>query len=321
MTDQHLALRPRRPILLAVALIGALAGSIAFGTIALGTRAEAAPPAATALASTARLGSTVRLGSTAKFLGVWNYRTPEPGTGLNVAVVSGTGFSEDFPQVGWVDFTQDPDGEVTGTTDQGCTWQFALESGSLQLASAGQKCFNKVIGSEYQMNRWTVTVTGNLEQEYIQATSFLPSGAFNFTLARGARTKAGRYDAAVRYAGDWRFSPANSTTGVNVETVISASGQAYEQAVSGAVSITRTGQDSILARTANGCEWKLEVAGNTAELAGVQTCQLPDHSSQTYSFWAMAFGGCREYAVMSGTNVTDGSTSEFSLATGLLTRS
>lgn len=311
MTDQHLAkrraLRPRRLIVLTVALIGALAASIAFSTWA-----EAAPPAVTPLASTA------------KFLGVWNYRTPEPKTGLEIAVVSGTGFSKDFPQVGSVDFTQDPDGEVTGTTDQGCTWQFALESGHLQLASPGQTCFNKVIGSKYQMNRWTVTVTGNREQEYIQATSFLPSGTFNFTLAQGARTKVGqnsRHDAAQRYAGDWTFNPANPTTGVNMETVVSASGQASQQAVSGAVSITRTGPNSILARTANGCQWKLGVAGNTAELAGVQTCHLPDNSSQTYSFWAMAVGGCHEYAVMSGSDIVDGSQSEFSLATGLLTRS
>jgi hypothetical protein len=58
-------------------------------------------------------------------------------------------------------------------------------------------------------------------------------------------------------------------------------------------------------RTANGCEWKLEVAGNTAELAGAQTCHLPDNSSQTYSFWAMAVDGCHEYAVISGSNIID----------------
>jgi hypothetical protein len=138
------------------------------------------------------------------------------------------------PQVGWVDFTQDADGEVTGRTDQGCSWQFALESGELQLATQGQTCFNKVIGSKYQMNRWTVSVTGNREQEYIQATSFLPSGNFNFTLAQGARTKvnqASRRDVANRYDGDWSFNPANPATGVNIENVVSASGTYSEQAV------------------------------------------------------------------------------------------
>lgn len=311
MTNRHLvkrqALRQRRSIALTVALIGALAASVAFSTWA-----QAAPP------------TTTPLGSTAKFLGVWNYQTPEPKTGLNIAAVSGTGFSEDFPQVGWIDFTQDPDGEVTGTTDQGCTWQFDLKSGELQLASPKQTCFNRVIGSRYQMNRWTVSVTGNREQEYIQATSFLPSGTFNFTLAQGARTKVhqnSRQDVAKNYAGDWTFIPANSTTGVNMETVVTSSGKASQQAVRGSVSITRTGPNSILVRTANGCEWKLEVAGNTAELAGVQTCHLPNNSSQTYSFWAMAVGGCHEYAVMSGSNIIDGNQSEFSLATGLLTRS
>jgi hypothetical protein len=311
MTNRHLmkrrAWRPRRPIALTMALIGALAASVAFSA-----SVQAAPRA------------TTPLGRTAKFLGVWNYRTPEPKTGLNIAAVSGTGFSEDFPQVGWIDFTQDPDGEVTGRTDQGCTWQFDLKSGELQLASPGQICFNRVIGSSYRMNRWTVSVTGNREREYIQATSYLPSGTFNFTLARGARTKVHqnrRQDVARNYAGDWTFIPANSTTGVNMETVVRSSGKASRQAVRGSVSIRTTGPNRILARTANGCEWKLEVTGNTAELAGVQTCHLPNNSSQTYSFWAMAVGGGHEYAVLSGSNIIDGNRSEFSLATGLLTRS
>jgi hypothetical protein len=310
MTDQHRvktrASRLRRWTLLAAALTGALAGSIA-----INARADAAPSAVTPFAATA------------KFLGVWNYRTPQPRTGRNIAVVSGNGFSEDFPQVGWVDFTQDPNGQVTGTTDQGCSWQFALESGDLQLASPGQMCFNEVIGSKYQMNRWTVSVTGSREREYIQATSFLPRGNYNFTLTRGARAKvhqASRRDVANRYAGVWTYNRANSSTGVNIENVISASGQASQQPVTGSVLITRTGRNSIRAQTANGCEWKLVVAGNTAELAGPQTCQLPGNSSQVYSFWAMAVRGGHEYAVMAGRNITGASTSEFSLATGLLTR-
>ena len=56
-------------------------------------------------------------------------------------------------------------------------------------------------------------------------------------------------------------------------------------------------------------------------MAGIQTCQLPDNSSQAYSFWAMAIRGSHEYAVMAGSTIVDGSASEFSLATGLLTRS
>ena len=100
------------------------------------------------------------------------------------------------------------------------------------------------------MNRWTVSVTGNREREYIQATSYLPSGDFNFTLARGARTKVHqnrRQDVARKYAGGWTFVPASSTTGVNMETVVRSSGQASQQAVRGSVSITRTGQNRILA--------------------------------------------------------------------------
>jgi hypothetical protein len=280
----------------------ALAGSIGLSAVVFSSGAAATTPSG---------GSA--------YLGVWNYQTPDPATGLNIAVVSGHDFTADFPQVGWVDFTQGRDGRVTGRTDQGCTWQFALRSGTLQLAYPGQKCFNKVIGSEYQMNRWTVSVTGNTEQEYIQATSFLPSGTYSFTLARGGRTRVGQ-GAAAGYTGDWTFNPANPRTGVNMETVISSSGKASEQPVGGSVSIAASGR-VILARTPNGCVWKLDVHGNTAELAAVQTCRLSGNSAQTYSFRAMAVGGGHEYAVMSGSTDTDGTRSQFSLATALLTRS
>jgi uncharacterized membrane protein YoaK (UPF0700 family) len=59
MTNRHLmkrrAWRPRRPIALTMALIGALAASVAFSA-----SVQAAPRA------------TTPLGRTAKFLGVWN---------------------------------------------------------------------------------------------------------------------------------------------------------------------------------------------------------------------------------------------------------
>jgi hypothetical protein len=249
------------------------------------------------------------------FLGVWNYQTPDPATGLNIATVGGHGFTEDFPQIGWVDFTRGRDGQVTGRTDQGCTWQFALKAAELQLAYPGQQCFNKVIGSRYQMNRWTVSVHGNTEREYIQATSFLPSGNYTFTLADGGRTRATQ-DATADFAGHWAFSPANPKTGVNMETVVSSTGKAAERPVGGEVSITRTGE-IIHARTANGCVWKLDADGNTAELAGTQTCHLAGGSAQTYSFWSMAVGGGHVYAAMSGST----NAGEFSLATGLLARS
>jgi hypothetical protein len=105
-----------------------------------------------------------------------------------------------------------------------------------------------------------------------------------------------------------------------METVVSFTGKTAERPVSGSVSITRIGK-VIHARTANGCLWKLDVDGNTAELAGTQTCRLAGDSAQTYSFWAMAVGGGHVYAAMSGSNDADGSQSGFSLTTGLLTRS
>jgi hypothetical protein len=170
------------------------------------------------------------------------------------------------------------------------------------------------------MNRWTVSVTGNREQEYIQATSFLPSGTYGFTLARGARTKVTKNTGADGYAGDWTFNPANEATGVNIETLVDANGQASRQPVSGKLAITRTARSKISVRTANGCHWNLNVAGNTAELARPQTCHLRGGATQTYRFWAMAVAGAHQYAVLSGTNLSAGKRTEFSLATARLTR-
>jgi hypothetical protein len=311
MSDQHRMNRPatrRRSIILAAALTGV--GAVA-AAMTISTQANAAPQQAT---------TTRPAAGTAKFLGRWNYRTPQPATRLNVATVSGTGFSENFPQLGWIDFTRGRGGEVTGRTDQGCTWRFALESGRLQLASPGQTCFNKVIGSKYQMNRWTVSVTGDREQEYIQATSFLPSGTYDFTLAHGARTKVTKNTGTSGYAGDWTFNAPNEATGVNIETLVDSNGQESRRPVSGKLAITRTARNRISVRTANGCHWNLNVAGNTAELARPQTCHLRGGATQAYAFWAMAVGGRRQYLVISGANVAAGKRTEFSLTTGLLTR-
>jgi hypothetical protein len=63
------------------------------------------------------------------------------------------------------------------------------------------------------------------------------------------------------------------------------------------------------------------LAGNTAELAGQQTCHLRSGATQTYRFWALAVGGGHQYAVLSGTNLSAGKRTEFSLATARLTRS
>ena len=311
---KHRPATRRRWTILAAALTGAAAVAAA---TTVSTPAHAAPQQApqTTQASTTRPSS-----GTAKFIGRWNYRTPQPTTGLNIATVSGSGFSASFPQIGWVDFTRGRGGEVTGRTDQGCTWRFALKSGRLQLASPGQTCFNKVIGSKYQMNRWTVSVTGDREQEYIQATSFLPSGTYDFTLAHGARTKVSKNTSTSGYAGDWTFNAPNEATGVNIETLVDSSGHESRRPVSGKLAITRTAPNRISVRTANGCHWNLTAAGNTAELARPQTCHLRGGATQTYAFWAMAVGGRRQYLVISGANVAAGKRTEFSLTTGLLTR-
>ena len=85
--QKHRPATRRRWTILAAALTGAAA--VAATTVS--TPAHAAPQQATQApqALQAPQASTTRpAAGTAKFLGRWNYRTPQPTTGLNIATAS-----------------------------------------------------------------------------------------------------------------------------------------------------------------------------------------------------------------------------------------
>src|SRR5258708_439039 len=120
-----------------------------------------------AVAATAAFGSATAAaepGSRAqKYYGYWNYDQPHAPTLNNVAVLAcpdGTSQCDSqlplplrIPQIGWVLFSAGPGGTVNGHTDQGCTWNFTVTPGGLELSSTTQQCFNQNIGSAYNITK------------------------------------------------------------------------------------------------------------------------------------------------------------------------
>ncbi|GLX97064.1 hypothetical protein [Herbidospora sp. NBRC 101105] len=244
------------------------------------------------------------------YLGTWNYDQPDRATMRNVAVIGATPPIH-VPQIGDIVFTRTGDG-VTGRTDQGCTWTFAVRPASLELDPPTQNCFNRVIGSAYTITRWSVTVSGDRERETIEAVSHQPTGDYSFRLDDGRRTRA-RAGAAARFTGAWRYDPADPATRVNIVTTrYTAPDRVVQAPRQGVVTFTRR-RDVLTARTGDGCAWRLTARGNTAKLdpAG-QTC-----GGTTLSFWTVASDGRRQASVQAGTGPDGGA---FLLSVGALTR-
>ncbi|WP_370080320.1 hypothetical protein [Streptacidiphilus sp. MAP12-16] len=251
----------------------------------------------------------------AKYLGTWNYDLPNRTTMRNIAVISGQPTVE-IPQIGWIVFSDNADGSVTGRTDQGCTWNFEVRADSLDLAGS-QSCFNHVVGSAYTITDWTVRVSGHHENESLTAISHLPTGDRDFVLQDGARTKTGRDDDSTqRFVGGWTYAPANPQTLQNIVATYGPGGSVTYSAETGTVAFAKIGDGTVAARTPDGCTWNLRVQGNTAELQpAVQTCELTD-STATLTFWSIASDGRQQDSVIAGTDVANGQTSAFSLSVG-----
>jgi hypothetical protein len=263
-----------------------------------------------------------------KYLGMWNYDEPDLRTMTDIAVITCPPAEKscaaspplELPQIGFVLFSPGPHGSVVGRTDQGCTWYFVARPHELVLSPPGQYCFNHVVGSGYTMTRWSVTVSGEHEQESIDAISYLGKEQYDFVLQNGRRTRvSGRPSSASRFSGDWSYEPADPGTGLNIETTVHA-GPSEQVAMarsdmSGYVAITSRGSQ-LEARAPDGCRWGLVARGNTAELQPRrQTCVLGS-STETLTFWSIESTGNRQVSIMAG---TDGQGS-FLLGNGGLTR-
>jgi hypothetical protein len=254
--------------------------------------------------ATMPFGSTTASADTdtnaAKYYGMWNYDQPDAVTLNNVAVLAcpdGGGQCDrqlplplQVPQVGWVVFSPGPNGTVNGHTDQGCTWNFSVQPTGLELSSTTQQCFNQAIGSSGNITKWSVQVNGNRETESIVAVSHQPNGVDLIgTMKSGSRTKVvGSQDNAKfvqRFLGDYSYNPADFQTLTNV--VSTDKGTVYPE--QGTVRFSANEEDlgKINAHTPDGCDWTLDVRGDTAELdPATQTCHTANGDSSLH-YWAL----------------------------------
>jgi hypothetical protein len=269
-----------------------------------------------------------------KYLGRWNYDQPDTATGNNVAVLACPDGSAacshnpdlplplSIPQVGWIEFSTGPDGTLYGHTDQGCTWNFSVAPGGLELSSQTQLCFNATIGQYYSIKQWSVQVEGNAEHEQIVSQSIQPNGdilytRMNFTTTARASRHRATGSAATRFVGSFAQDPFSFQTLVNV-TVTDKGSAAPE---TGGVRIERAGGDRIVAHTPDGCRWTLRVEGNTAELAdpGTQSCRV-GADTLSLRYWALVTDDGRHLTgFRSGYTFASGLTNEYTFI-GALSR-
>ncbi len=247
---------------------------------------------------------------TLPYTGVWNYDQPNLISGVNIAHLSGGGYSSGIPQIGQVTFSRMLDGEVLGHTDQGCTWRFKADGSGLHLASSTQYCFNRVANLAYNIYQWDVRVDGEHEQETLRATSYLPTGTYDFTLARGRRTEAIDSDdpsaIARQFTGSWIYQPASLSTQFNIVTTVHFSSSAppdvTQQSMTGKVTYVVGSKKSTVVTTPEGCKLTLEATGNTAELMPAkQTCHTIK-GERSYDFWTVASDGNQQTMMAMGTD-------------------
>jgi hypothetical protein len=266
------------------------------------------------------------------YLGTWNYDQPVRESMRNVAVISCPDASANcrpgpplqVPQIGTIVFSKAADGKITGHTDQGCTWTFAVRPTSLELDSPAQYCFNHVIGSAYTITKWSVSLSGDHARESIEAVSHQPTGDYEFRLDKGSRTKVtGQAWAQARkvFPGAWQYDASDPQSRVNVLTTRYTDPDGQVRAVQtpqqGVITITSGRRNTVTARTENGCRWTFTARGNTAELdPPVQTCRTPQGEAKL-TFWAIASDGRHQASVMAGTDEQGG---DFLLSVGSLTK-
>jgi hypothetical protein len=257
-----------------------------------------------AVVTAAPLGSTTASAATdtnaAKYYGMWNYDQPDAATLNNIDVLAcsdGGGQCDQqlplplqVPQVGWVLFSPGPNGTVNGHTDQGCTWNFSVQPTGLELSSTTQRCFNPAIGSSGNITKWSVQVNGNRETESIVAVSHQPNGVDLIgTMKSGSRTKvvAGQDNGKFvhRFTGDYSYNPADLHTLTNI--VSTDKGTVYPQQGTVRFSTKDKDRGKINAHTPDGCDWTLDVRGDTAELdPTMQTCHTANGDSSLH-YWAL----------------------------------
>jgi hypothetical protein len=268
-----------------------------------------------------------------KYLGVWNYDQPSGRTSDNMAQLQcpapkGSpegmhGFSMVIPQIGNLTMSQTADGHLKGRTDQGCSWTFKTGPESAELDPSSQTCFNKVIGSSYTINQWSIRVDGKQESETLVAKSHHPMGDCDFGLQNGKRTKADPTDSSSLFVGDWQYETSDPRTHLNVAQQMcgaeSATRAPASIPMSGTLHISKGSDGVIAAFTPDGCSWKLRAQGNTAILDSPQSCQK-DGKTVTMNFWTIASDGQHQLSAMNSAQKTGDESCTSVLGAGSLTR-
>jgi hypothetical protein len=263
------------------------------------------------LAACGTSNSSAPLGPSAAFVGTWNYDLPNAVNGENLADLdcpaapNAPAFQAQVPQIGNIVFSQTSATELSGTTDQGCTWKFSVVGSTASLTSP-QTCFNKVIGSSYTITQWTIAadnnrVDSNRASEVMVATSH-QAVECSFKIASGRRTKLSANDAAdptVPFVGTWVYVPpdAAGTNSAVLACMGADAGTASYVPQTGLITISKGDDKRLAVRTDLGCTASLRAEGNTAELiASNGVCA----GGPTPAFWSMATDGKEMVQILSG---------------------
>lgn len=245
----------------------------------------------------------------ASFVGVWNYTHPDAATGTGIAALScpagpmSPAIELPLPQIGWIEFTATGDEMLSGTTDQGCTWSFAVDDGVASISPAGQSCFNANIGSSYTIDAWTLTLgdPGELA-ESLQATSHQAVDcAFDLAAATRHAYEPTAGDHTAPFVGVWAYDPPDASAG-NV-ALLACPGAMDEPPPPpsyvpqfGTLTVARADDDTISITTDGGCVSTLAVREQTAELvAAPDACD----GGVVPFFWSFETDGDDAYQTIS----------------------
>ncbi|MFO0685118.1 MAG: hypothetical protein U0234_23870 [Sandaracinus sp.] len=261
------------------------------------------------LALAACTAPTAGAGSQA-FAGRWLYGHPDPTSGDGVARLhcpaSATSpeLALPLPQIGWIDFTVSPDGTLSGTTDQGCTWAFTVEGEVASIASTDQTCFNRNIGSSYTIAAWTFALDADgRATESLHAISHQAVDC-DFVLATAARRRldAESGDRTAPFLGAWALDAPDAAGGnIALVTCPAADGgvppsPSYVPQLGGLV-VARVDDDTIAITTDAGCTSRLDVEAHTAELASpAARCD----AGPVPTFWSLEVEGDDAFQTISG---------------------
>lgn len=242
----------------------------------------------------------------AAFVGTWNYGHPNTTTGEGIAQLRCPGSGPTplpLPQIGWVKVARTGPASLSGTTDQGCTWSFAVHDKVATLDPPSQTCFNKNIGSSYTIRDWTITMRSGVQAtESLHATSHQAVDC-DFALDGAIRLRNGQTsgDRTAPFVGVWSYDPPDAVGGSTAIVSCPASdGGATPPSYapqSGTLRVARVDDTTVSVITDTGCASTLRIDDATAELAQ-PAASCPGGIVPT--FWSFETNGREAFQTITG---------------------